>query len=166
METSETLQPATPALRPTFLIVLCILTFIGSGWGLYGGISSYFMADTTSALTNQVLDNAKDQIDNQPNSSFASKLLGSVSSALSPENLRKSSAIKAISCLFTLFGAIMMWQLRKIGFYSYIAGIAIAVLAPPLLIGGVVGWIASGGTAFIGLIFIILYGVNLKYLTK
>lgn len=166
METTDTLQSPATEPRPTFLTVLCILTFIGSGWGLYGGISSYFTADTTSALSNQILDNAKDQAENEPNSSFASKILGSASAALSPQNLRKSAIINAISCLFTLFGGIMMWQLRKIGFYSYIAGIAIAVLAPPILLGGMVGRMAAGGTAFIGVIFIVLYAVNLKYLTK
>ena len=36
---------ATRAKRPTFLTVLCILTFIGSGWGVLGSIFNFFTAD-------------------------------------------------------------------------------------------------------------------------
>ena len=31
--------------RPTFLLVLCILTFIGSGWGTLSNLFSVFTAD-------------------------------------------------------------------------------------------------------------------------
>ena len=40
-----------PIQRPTFLMVLCILTFIGSGWGvlsnLYSVFTSGFMDNAT-----------------------------------------------------------------------------------------------------------------------
>jgi hypothetical protein len=60
----------------------------------------------------------------------------------------------------------MMWQLKKIGFYSYITGIVVGVLGPMVALGGIMGWSSSAGMGFFGLVFIILYGVNLKHLTR
>ncbi|MDA8886218.1 hypothetical protein N9I68_01420 [Bacteroidia bacterium] len=37
--------------RPTFLTVLCILTFIGSGYGIFQGITSYATAETAAAAS-------------------------------------------------------------------------------------------------------------------
>jgi hypothetical protein len=62
---------------------------------------------------------------------------------------------------------VMMWQLRKAGFYLYIAGILISVVMPIALFGGgLIGLMAGGISAFIGIIFIILYGVNMKYMVR
>ena len=36
-------------VRPTFLTVLCILTFIGSGFGILGALYNYGTADATIA---------------------------------------------------------------------------------------------------------------------
>ncbi len=39
-----------PIKRPTFLTVLCILTFVGSGWALFSSMTSYNSAETTTAV--------------------------------------------------------------------------------------------------------------------
>lgn len=44
-----------PIKRPTFLTVLCILTFVGSGWALFSSITSYNSAETTTAVFNDSL---------------------------------------------------------------------------------------------------------------
>lgn len=50
--TEETLEPnAQGQERPTFLTVLCILTFIGSGLGLIGGLVGLFGGSFLSFLT-------------------------------------------------------------------------------------------------------------------
>lgn len=36
-----------PEKRPTFLTVLCILTFVGSGWAIFSAITAYRTAETT-----------------------------------------------------------------------------------------------------------------------
>ena len=166
MQPNENFQPLSAELRPTLLTVLCVLTFIGSGWGVFGGIRSYASADMSAAMVNQTLDQTKDRISDQPNSGFASKILNSVSAGMSPTNIRKSAIVNVVSCLFTLLGGILMWQLRKVGFYSYVVGTIIGAVTPLLILGGVVAWATSGWVGFIGLIFIILYGVNLNYMTR
>ncbi len=45
--------------RPTLLTVLCILTFIGSAWGVISNISSYMNADVSSQVAGTMLDSAK-----------------------------------------------------------------------------------------------------------
>jgi len=168
METT-TSTPSMPVntgnLRPTFLTVLCILTFIGSGWGVVSGIKNYITADTAAAMTSQIMADAQDKMDKQDTPSFAKSLLGSVSAGLSADNIRKSSIVSLISCLFTLVGAIMMWSLKKIGFYLYVVGCIIIVIGPMIVLGnGLLGMIGSAWSGFICVIFIVMYAVNLKYM--
>ena len=58
--------PPTPmGGRNTFLTVICILTFIGSGWGFIKAIRSYAMADTVATVTGDALKSAETQMDQQ-----------------------------------------------------------------------------------------------------
>jgi hypothetical protein len=153
-------------VRSTFLTVICILTFIGSGWGVIGSIRSYATADTISSVANGAMEQAKDNMGEQT-PGFIKQLLSSVSAGLSADNIRKSSIFKLISCLFTLLGAIMMWNLKKTGFYLYIVGIVVMVVGPLVVLGsGIPGMVGAGGSGFIGVVFIALYAANLKDMTK
>lgn len=84
--------------RPTFLTVLCILTFIGSGLGVLGGILGLV---GSSALA-----------------SFAPSAGGGIIWAL----------LALIASALCLFGAIQMWGLKKMGFTLYLAGSAISII--------------------------------------
>ena len=44
-----------PIKRPTFLTVLCILTFVGSGWALFSAVTTYNTAKSTAAIFNDSL---------------------------------------------------------------------------------------------------------------
>jgi hypothetical protein len=73
------------------------------------------------------------------------------------------SVMQLFSNLLTLSGALMMWRLRKKGFWFYVAGIALLILAPLFIFDkGILGIIASGANGFFGVVFIVLYGLNLK----
>ena len=94
-------------------------------------------------------------------------MMGSVFSSMSPDNIRKSSLISLLSCILTLTGALLMWMLRKMGYYLYVAGIIVSILGPFAVFGGgFMGIMAGGISAFVGILFIILYGVNLRHLTR
>jgi hypothetical protein len=83
------------------------------------------------------------------------------------ENIHKKSIGDLIAGLFTLAGAILMWFQRRNGFYLYIAGVLIGIALPFYLYGNdllTVG-IASFG-AFFGLLFIVLYALNLKWMNR
>ena len=120
---------ATPGQRPTFLTVLCILTFIGSGLAVLMYLLGIF---GIGALNN---------------------FLGSYGA----ETTADAGVFKPIMMLVisaaSLYGAIMMWSLKKMGFYLYVA-------AQVLLL--VFGW---GILALIfAVLFVVLYGLNLKHL--
>jgi hypothetical protein len=161
--------PSTPAptggVRNTFLTVICILTFIGSGWDIIKSIRSYASADTVAAVAGDAMKSAETQMDQQNTPSFLKNLMSSVTEGLSADNIRESAILQLIGNLFTLFGAILMWNLRKIGFYLYILGILVLV-AMPVVLGKLIGIIGGAFVGFIGIIFIVMYGVNLKHMNK
>lgn len=171
METFTTPEPTTTPSAPsagrgTFLTVICILTFIGSSLGLLGGIFGYATADANAAMTSEVMNNMQTQVDNKDTPSFIKQLFGSMADKMNPGTIKKSALLKIISTLLTLFGAIMMFKQRKQGFYMYVAGIIIFVGAPIMVINGFIGVAGAMFAGLIGVAFIIMYAVNLKYMTK
>jgi hypothetical protein len=168
METISTTpsSPATPTgLRGTFLTIICILTFIGSGWGIIRSIQSYAEADLISNVAGGAMKTVNEQMDQQEVPNFVKQLLNTVVENLSPEAIRKLSIIHLISSLLTLTGAILMWNLKKTGFYIYITGIVVAVAAP-VVIGELIGILGIGFTSLVGIIFIVMYAANLKFMTR
>lgn len=85
--------------RPTFLTVLCILTFIGSGLGLLAGLLGLF------------------------GSSFLSSLIPG-----SGSGLILVSAIGLIASAGKLFGAFKMWGLQLQGLWIYIGCEVLALI--------------------------------------
>ncbi|MGR3809365.1 hypothetical protein [Jiulongibacter sp. NS-SX5] len=154
--------------RPTFLTVLCILTFIGSGYGIFNAITSYTNAEVAVGLTGDVMEEAMDQIedeaDTEQEAKMATKIMGAVTDGLTVENIQNMSIANGISALLCLLGAILMWSLDKKGFWLYVIGTAVGVIAPLMIYKGLLGAMAGGGMAFIGILFVVLYALNLKHL--
>lgn len=162
-------QPAAPS-RPTLLTVLCILTFIGSGWSILSHLNSYRHVGLSSEAVSTVLDSAQSQIrkdlSNSPGVDKVDQLLSSAREMADPYKIRKNALFGLIASMLTLGGAFLMFQMRKIGFWVYLVGTGIAVVAPFAVYGAdnLVGIIMSSGTGLVGLIFCVLYAVNLKYM--
>ncbi|MEP6952273.1 MAG: hypothetical protein ABI863_23480 [Ginsengibacter sp.] len=163
-----------PRLRPTLLTVLCILTFVGSGLTIVKNAYSYSTASRTAIMF------SSDSINN-PNSSlqkdsarrgwrknqtmFGPKMMLSLSKILTKDNIEKSAIGEIISGICTLLGALLMWQMRRNGWYLYIAGIIVGLVVPFYLYGNnllAVG--ISSFSSFFGLVFIALYALNIKSL--
>lgn len=151
-------------VRPTFLTVLCILTFIGSGWSIYSGITNYYTADVSFGIVNEQFEKVQEELDNQEGAEAVGKIFQSIGDSMSPEKIKNNGIATAITSIITLIGAILMWGLRKTGFFVYVVGAIAAVIAPISIFGGFAGVMASGGAAFVGILFIVLYGLNLKHL--
>ncbi len=143
-ETATATEPQTTAApagdnggenkRPVFLTVLCILTFIGSGLGL---LSSLLMIAGVGALSSYL-------------GSFGGIAAGGTA----------YFGVSALLAAGSLFGAIMMWKLKKTGFYLYVAANIIAAILPMVWLGSafaILGFIWP-------VIFIVLYAINLKHL--
>lgn len=173
METNLGEFDEEPTLRPTLLTVLCILTFIGSGWSILSNIWSYSSAEKTvvtfskkrpvhndSSLNN---DTVAIHAGNKSRSLFGERMMSSLSKVMTVDNIRKMAIGGILSSLLTLIGGLLMWWLRRKGFYLYILGVVIGLIVPFYLYGSnlmAVGISAFAG--FFGLVFIALYALNLK----
>ncbi|MEO6547176.1 MAG: hypothetical protein ABIN94_04230 [Ferruginibacter sp.] len=157
-------------IRPVFITVLCILTFIGSGLSVVNNGYKYVTANATSAAILVAKEKANVDIqkkkDKSEGAQFALKMVNSIAS--SPSDIKKSSLSGIAGSVLCLCGAFLMWNLRKKGFYLYITGVAVGIIAPFLIFGSnnFVAVISSVAVGFIGLLFIVLYGVNLKFMNK
>ncbi len=165
MEIVSSMPPDSPRVRGAFLTVICILTFIGSGWGIIKSITRYAGADTIAALASEAIKDAGANVEEQNARSFAKLLMNSAAESLNADNIRKSAIFEFLSNILTLGGAILMWNRKKIGFYMYIAGILV-LIAVPFAMGRLLGAIGASFIGFIGVVFIVMYAVNLKYMNK
>lgn len=166
MEPTMTPYPVQPTpARPQFLTILCILTFLSCALGLYNSIMTIATADTAASITQEVLSEASDKIQEKDSAGFVDKILGSVSKGLTADNLRRLGISQLVYNLFTLIGAILMFRLRKMGFYAYVSGVALGFILPIILVGGIIG-VGSSAGVFFSVVFAILYGLNLKYMTN
>jgi hypothetical protein len=111
--------------RPVFLTVLCILTFIATGLGLLFGIIGLFAAGAIESIA-------------------AYLPMGTDSGLL-------KSIIMLVLIGASLYGAIQMWNLKKLGFYIYSAANVVM-----LIIGfSIFSLVITAG-------FIVMYYLNLK----
>ena len=146
------------------LKVLTLLTFIGSG------ISLLF-----TAFTPVITNFSKKMMDAATNSGkeLSPKDLekieeGRKAIALTEANQVPIMVVGILSAIACIIGAMWMRKLKKDGFYVYVAGEILPLIAGFILMGtamftGVMSVIMGVG---IPVVFIILYANHLKYLTK
>jgi hypothetical protein len=146
MEEITPLNPteATPK-RPTLLTVLCILTFISSGMNLFSGLVIAGFYDVFVEIAQE----------------FAQKFnIPGIDLLLETSPL--FFLVTAIFYAGSLSGAILMMQLKKIGFHVYTIFQILLILAPMYFMH-----LPSPGfpeLIFSGL-FIFLYSTNLKFMS-
>lgn len=151
------IQEQKPTGVPTFLKVLCILTFVGAGFAILGSIYSLFMNDFTikTLENNPFMQNSGEYI------------------ALMKKWGLLGGLLNLLGATLCLVGALVMWKLKKSGFYIYVLGQILPFVVLYGLMGGktpsmgfMSGFVAVGQV--IGIIFplafVIMYGVNLKHL--
>ena len=162
--------------RPTLLTVLCILTFIGSSWLIVTNIWAYGTASKTAAMISTVSkregidstfqkDSAEAKVIRKKRSLFGEKMMSSVAKIMTADNIRKNAAGTILSALITLAGALLMWWLKRRGFFIYIAGTLLGIAIPLYFYGVNMTSIGiSFFPGFFGLVFISLYALNFKSL--
>ena len=140
---------ATRAKRPTFLTVLCILTFIGSGWGVLGSIFNFFTADVINGDLYMETYNS---------------MVGDIES--DPYGLTQSIVdMNLVLSLISLLGAILMFNLRRIGFFLYTAAQILMLFVMPYFAGfGFLTLVQMTLSGIVTLAFVIMYAVNLKHM--
>ena len=153
--------------RPAFLTVICILSFIMIGLQILNGFSSIVMApmlEETMDLQQEQMEEAMDTMEEEGMGGFGSLMETMMSSSESAvEHAKTLGIIGIIAALLCLFGVIKMWKMQKSGFVPYVVGELGAPIASLVLVG------MMGGLSLLGLffpiLFVILYGVNLKHMS-
>lgn len=108
-----------------------------------------------------------DQIEQRPSKEEAKMvddMFQSVISSTNPDTVRKMSLIMIIFDSLTLFAAYLMWNLDKKGFYLYLGAVAFAVIAPIIIIGGMLGIGMAMASGFLSVVMCILYGIHVKHM--
>lgn len=167
-----------PLLRPTLLNVLCILTFIGSSWAIITNIWAYNTAAKTAQMVSYLRSrnipdsmSKKDSIiykvGDKKRLMFGEKTMLSFTKLFTADAIRKNALGGMISAVLTLLGALLMWRLRRMGFYLYIVGVIIGAVIPFYLYGNnVIAVGISAFSGFFGFVFIALYALNFRALRK
>jgi len=146
MEEHPGLPSSAPVKRPNLLTVLCILTFIGSGLGLFSNLMMGMMYDAFQLM---IAENA-DLFAEMPGMEIF-------------EQAGRSFFIwSALTYALSLLGAWIMWNLRKPGFHLYTIAQIIQVMLPNIYFG--IPGIPWAGIILSGT-FVVLYGLNLKHMT-
>ncbi len=159
MEQTNT-DAGMPAKRPTFLTVLCILTFVGVAISLIGGIMNYF-AYSALAATGDMFGGMKTDAGQDMNNA-----MNSMASALGMDygKMAMVAMIQALLNIPILIGAIMMWKQKKMGFWVYAIFEIIQPILPLVMGLGLLGGVMATVGLIFSILFIILYGVNLKHM--
>lgn len=150
-------------MRSQFLTILCVFSFLSCGWGL---IESSIALANPERVANTV------QTTRQPTSPPAAERTnpntfyedrGANADNPTPENprvVRQLSIAQLVYSLITLVGVVLMFRLRKVGFYVYVVGVLLGI-AMPLYFVGLAGFNTSFG-AFFSVLFAVMYGFCLR----
>ncbi len=153
--------------RPTFLTVLCIITFVISGLfflsGVYGAMTYQKEAQIEA---NEIALEQMIEIAATDETGAVDGVINSME-VFNTENIENASTIMTINIiasLLSLLGAFFMYSLKKIGFHTYI--VSKLVSAIPLLLYTLSMPVVLGYGVFLlfTLAFIIMYSRNLKHM--
>ncbi|MDX2362601.1 MAG: hypothetical protein QNK23_17465 [Crocinitomicaceae bacterium] len=155
--------------RPTFLIVLCVLSYIYIGFSFAGTLLNFTSGPATDAELTEVkveLTKLVSQSESQGLGGMAGYIEQSIEMTSEVnENFYTAAFLNLIIVVVGFFAVMKMWRGAKLGFHSYIVYcllstggiyfyISAANIPTPLIIWNL---IISG-------VFILLYGLNLKWM--
>lgn len=161
------MESVNKKVRPTFLTVICILTFIGSGYSLLDNSISLI----NGKLTEEQLEDRKYNLlkvyDEKESTELEKKLIKKSVEVqeLHNKNFYPITSTSFFVALLSLIGAYMMFRLDKRGFGIYVLAQVIPIVVSFIYLGNnIISVITSSVLIFFSLIFIIMYAVNLRHM--
>lgn len=148
-------------MRSQFLTLLCVLTFLSCGWGLFDATVSFLETRAVSETVYAKPHYTPDEQKKLPKRYFEDRAAsGDQPMPNDPDVVQLLAVAQFIYSLLTLFGAILMFRLRRIGFWIYVGGVAVGIILPVALVG--FGALNTSFGVFFSIIFAGLYWLNLK----
>jgi hypothetical protein len=154
--------------RPTFLTIVCIISFVGLGWAIINNLFTLAFSSTGSWLYT-IIQDALEKALNEASMSdpgaaaFLENIFEGVLSVIS--HLPLFASVGLICSAIALVGVILMWGLKKTGFYLYTGAKIIMVVLPMAVIGfNFISMMMTMSTFIGAALFVLLYGLNYKHL--
>lgn len=155
--------------RPVFLTVLCILTFVSCGLGVLSSVYGLTVSGN-AAKQMQSQQRMMQRMGHDQDNPFLDEAIDSAQKIESKQTL--NSLLSLGNSLLCLAGALLMWRLRKSGYFIYVIGqtlpfISLIIMYPLLQDSKFIGPLMLIGyvvMAFFSLAFIVMYGLNLKHM--
>lgn len=155
--------------KPVFLKVLCILTFVGSGLAFFKNLFTLATYNVTK-LSVQNFSAVNPLMPKSASPFFSIIKIPKIHTYLNWTLW--GGFIGLAACLMTLTGALLMWRLRKSGFFIYIVAEALVFFSATMMMFASLGMKLFGLQSLIMSIlvmvttagFIAMYTINLKYL--
>lgn len=160
--------------KPVFLLVLCILTFVGSSISIVYDVGVYLTSNTNVKLREKAMSDLKEKLETIKTGDDAGKYvidktITGVDVISNPINQKKYALWSLIGNVLTLTGGIFMFNLKKVGFWIYVLGAILSSASAFWAFGfenifAILTMTATAIVIFFGIVFIILYAINFKYL--
>ncbi|HEX9958029.1 MAG TPA: hypothetical protein VGA96_12260 [Fibrella sp.] len=150
-------------MRSQFLTILCIFSFLSCSWGLVE--SSVAIADpdqvAETPFTGHKPSNEANPDRSDPRNFYENSSANSDNPMPEdPRVVRQLSLSQFVYSLITLIGVVLMFRLRRVGFYVYIVGALLGFILPIYFVG-----LSSLGTSFsvfFSVLFAVMYGFCLR----
>ncbi|MFT6983651.1 MAG: hypothetical protein ACJAUD_002430 [Crocinitomicaceae bacterium] len=155
--------------RPNFLTVLCILSFVYLGFGLFGGLGGIASGPSSSEEMQQAKVAMAKQVGDMKNQGLdswvpAMQKVGRMVEQMN-ENHYLASFINLLITLLGIFAVYLMIRGGKLGFHLYISYCILATIGVYFYVSAanVPSFIVMFNFVFSGL-FIFMYSRNLKWM--
>jgi hypothetical protein len=149
--------------RPTLLKVLLILSFIGSSWNMFSGLSNA-MSQPSDERVESLLE-IMNQVDDgtEETEAFVSLVIEYVSNVNS--NIVNYGAVEFMLYAISLIGIYLMYKNRRIGFTIYMV-VQTLLLGTPIFFGGYSTFSVTVTViyGFFTMLFFALYSTQLKHM--
>ncbi len=152
--------PANGRVRSQFLTLLCVLTFIGSTLSLFDAGITLMRTDAASATPRIQRNYTPEQRKQLPKDYFEDRSAGAENAPSDPDRIRLLSMAQFPYALLTLVGAVLMFRMRRVGFWLYVAGVVVGLILPVVLVGFAALNTSFG--VFFSMLFAGLYWLNLN----
>ena len=147
-------------MRSQFLLLLCVLTFLSCALGLVDSVISFVKTDDVSQTARIERTLTPEQQAKQPKDYFEDRSSGDAPMPGDPDQIRPLAIAQFAYSLLTLIGAVLMFRLRRIGFWVYVLGVLVGLVAPVALAG--TSALNTSFGVFFSILFAGLYALNLK----
>lgn len=170
-EESIDYDPTSEDKRPTFITVLCILTWVVSAYYVFTVPFEYFFssgmdADTLQSTINDMMSSMADEDPEAAKVMEGFMRAASDMVAKSIENAGWIASFEILVALLSALGAYMMFNLRKQGFWLYVFAKVLGILTILIFMGvNILTASVASFALFVGLIMVALYAINLKHMS-